>query len=226
MNFEQEVYYQASRYIDKQLKSFLRKPKHRGRPTPGAVRPSERLIIPGGLSAYQSLAYFTVALIVLYNYDLELSRILNQFLHQAKLRKYQGCWEIFLEIALKNGVESDSDLINSQIQDNPKEAFAVPEHFEILLGRFSESDIFGNLLPVGCKILFGTWKTKSIFDSESKLPVKKPQRKRGYSDHGTLPEYDSLARKQANRLVNDNEIRLKWDSLNQVHIFQPLTGEE
>lgn len=225
MLFEHEIYYQANLVVEKKLEQRRLNAKHRGRPMPGIVQPSERVVLPASLSAYQSLALFTVALHCYYDNDLVLSEIFNSILGMARVHRYEGKWKIFLEWAVINGCESDHPIGNIFNDEQPfPEAFAIPEYYEFIQTKMSTEEIFGNLIRVGINCICAC-KTRTRFDSELTSPVRRPQRKRGYTDKGTLPEYDAEARQLAN-IYSTERFNLKFDSINQIHVLPKSEDDE
>lgn len=105
-------------------------------------------------------------------FDYIRSVIFEKVLRTAERYQFEGRWIIFKEI-----------------YDLPKdETFSFTDIFyEVLLNKFSENDIFGNIFKKVRKYkkLFNRYENKLYYWQVLRPgKVKKPQRKRGYSDKG------------------------------------------
>ena len=221
-NFDQELYYRAVRFVKKELARLSTTQKNPGRRLPGVIRQSEKLKYPSELSAFSSIAYFTSLIIINFDNDLASSEILQIQLNQARRYGYQGKWRFYLELSQYFGLEDKTS--NSRYRDNPDSLFDLPSYFDFLSLYFTEDEIFGNLLRTGTKLLFKTWNVSNRWKADLRK-VKKPQRKRGYTDKGNLPDLNEVARRKANTELT-SVVQPKFEALEEVVLFGPKPSEK
>lgn len=221
-DFTQDIYYRAVNFVNKELAKLSTDPKYLGRRLPGVIRKSEKLKYPSGLSAFQSISYFSSLIIMNYDNDLVNAEILNIQLAQARRYNYQGSWRFYLELCQYFGLEDKTT--NLKYREFPDKVFDLPEYFIFLSLYYKEDEIFGNLLKSGIALLYRTWKPECRWKADLRK-IKKPQRKRGYTDKGNLPDYQELARRKANTelaIINQP----KYDALDEITLWGPPLSEE
>jgi len=221
-DFTHDIYYRAVSFVNKELARLSKDSKYLGRRLPGVIRKSEKLKYPSGLSAYQSISYFTSLIIVNYDNDLVNAEILNLLLAQARRYKYQGSWRFFLELCQYFGLEDKTT--NLKYREFPDKVFDLPEYFIFLHLYYKEDEIFGNLLKNGIALLYKTWKPENRWKADLRK-IKKPQRKRGYTDKGNLPDYQDLARRKANTELAITDTP-KYDAMDEITLWGPPLSEK
>lgn len=109
------------------------------------------------------------------NYD-TIACLREQLWNSAWRNKLEGQWYLVAQILQR----SDS--------------LSVYDTWEVVLEHCSPEDWFGNICPLMANTIRRLYlKPKYNFDSESKAPVNKPQRKRGYNDKGSRRDNNALA---------------------------------
>lgn len=221
-DFTSEIYYRAAQFVKRELTRLEQTQKYSGRRLPGVVRKSEKLRYPSQLSAFQSISYFTSLIIVNYDNDLASSEILQIQLNQARRYGYQGKWRFYLELVQYFGLEDETT--NLKYRDNPDSLFDLPEYFYFLSLYFTEDEIFGNILKSGTQLLFKTWKIENRWKADLRK-IKKPQRKRGYTDKGNLPNMNDVYLRKAN-IELTYQVAPKYDPTSEIVLFGPPLSKE
>lgn len=221
-NFTSELYYRAVDFVQLRIAAAEDLTKKLGSRLPGVIRQSEKLKVPNQLNSFQSISYFSALIIVNYDNDLVNSEVFNSFVQNARRHGYQGNWRFFLEVCQYFGLEDETS--NLKYNDNPDSLFSLPEYFEFLSFYFKEDEIFGNVLQSGVKLLIKNWKVTNRWKADLRK-INRPQRKRGYTDKGNLPDFQERFRAKANQEVEYHKLP-KYNSLSEVVLFGPPLSEE
>lgn len=145
-------------------------------------------------SAIKCVAYLLAIYIDLpEEFDYIRANILHELNKKAWSHNYEGRWQIFQEI---NDLQED-------------ESFSFYEVFEqVLLKRFSEDDLFGNIAPLVIHYInVFSKKSNSLYYFQKKVQstkVRRPQFKRGYDDKGHCVLYNQKGSNTHLRGINDN----------------------
>lgn len=148
------------------------------------------------------LAYYLVLPV---DADYIRSILLNKIGRIAHSYGYQGRWNLFQEIFLLP-------------EDEPFDAWSIVA--EVLLSNYSECDLFGNLAPKikkQVKRLVGQRKFPLVLRRKTK--IRYPQRKRGYSDHGSRVE----PHKQGRRITTSGANPIKQQFEERYPTTKPTT---
>ena len=198
-DYTREYYFRAVWYVRKRINTNSSHVSIRGRSIPAIVRQDEEFKIPGNLKSRDWISFITLLLCIEERNDYAISKVIDQGLMEARKHKYQGDWEYFLLLSKYFNL-NDEDHQEKDRYLREEVIFSLPDYFDFLFSIRSEDDIFGNILRRSIS-LFKIVKIRKI--SYSVLDyhkVNKPQRHRGYRDHGSLASEGTRARRKANTL--------------------------
>lgn len=214
--FEQELYYRGVSYFERTLRCI--KTKKGGRPLPGAPRQFEEIKIPNLMNSNQWLNYYIGLTIYAYENDLAVSRVLNHILRIAKRYQYEGSWKIWLDYIDYFQIEEEETPLDKDKRNVIDTCFDIPSIFDFLSEHFSDDEIFGNILNSAARLICNCYKLVPI-DRTNHSKVRWPQRKRGYTDKGSLAPFGFSAVRDANYGGEDSRDRRSFDSISHVQLF-------
>lgn len=215
-----------------------------GRTLPSVVRQDESIRLPSLTKSSDWLAYLLALYLFLREGDYQVGTVINHILRMARRNHYEGSWRIWFDLAEffdLEVLEGRKNLYNEQRSrsssgpndqkrilsiterslarpiDREAVIFSYMNFVEFLLLHFSEDDLFGNLLKKA--LHFGKIIKLVNFEAYQRLlerrRVRRLIRHRGYRDKGTAPDLMRSARRDANRLP-EQETEVLFDTLNSV----------
>lgn len=182
---------------------------------PGVARPSERIKNPGLTRCFDCLAFFIGICITSYENDFAKTDYLSYLINLGQRNNWSGRWEIIRQMVNYFNLDISKEK-NLAASDS---VFDIVELFNFLSQYFSVDEIFGNLLKRAVILVCNLYKLEDRYKA-SLSKVNYPQRKRGYTDKGSLAPFDSRARKEAN-ITTDTRQRMEFRSLEEIVIWHP-----